>query len=299
MASLLKVLSTAALVALACLAATGASGQASETTFLAVPAQFTGSQPLSDYLFGSGDDGSSDPNDDDANSENKSRSETTEDKRKRCGRSRRTRARRRSAVKLSKGGSRGRRVRRRCRARRLLPPASPVLGQRLNADRAEGTVTIRQPDTTNFLSLKDDARIPVGSTVDAREGAVKVTTASDDDGGTQSATFSHGVFQVRQRSTSPVTTLVLRGRLGTCGKRIASASRHRGRRRLWGRGRGRFRTRGRHSATSVRGTIWLTEDRCNGTLTRVRRGTVAVRDRVRKRTVLVSAGKQYFARGRR
>jgi hypothetical protein len=295
MARLLHALSAAALIALACFAATGASGQAGETKFPAVPAQFTGSQPLTDYLFGSGDDGSSsEPNDDDASSENTSPSETRKGERKRCGRSRR-----RSAVKLSKGGSRGRRVRRRCRARRLLAPAPPVLGQRLNADLADGTVTIRQPDTTNFLSLKDDARIPVGSTVDAREGAVKVTTASDDDGGTQSATFSHGVFQVLQRSTSPVTTLVLRGRLGTCGKRIASASRHRGRRRLWGRGRGRFRTRGRHSAASVRGTIWLTEDRCNGTLTRVRRGTVAVRDRVRKRIVLVSAGKQYFARGRR
>jgi hypothetical protein len=166
-------------------------------------------------------------------------------------------------------------------------------------DRAEGTVTIQKPGTTNFLSLTDDARIPVGSTVDARDGAVTITTATDDDGGTQSATFSHGIFEVRQRSTSSVTTLVLRGRLGTCGKRIASASRHLGSRRLWGRGRGRFRTRGRHSAATVRGTIWLTEDRCNGTLTRVRRGTVAVRDLARKRTVLVSAGRQHFARARR
>jgi hypothetical protein len=150
-----------------------------------------------------------------------------------------------------------------------------------------------------FVPLTKDARIPVGSIVDARQGAVEVTTATDDAGGRQSATFSHGVFQVRQNSTSALTTLVLRGRLGTCGKRIASTSRHRGLRRLWGRGRGRFRTRGRHTAATVRGTIWLTEDRCNGTLTRVRRGTVAVRDLVRKRKVLVTAGHQYFARARR
>jgi hypothetical protein len=45
----------------------------------------------------------------------------------------------------------------------------------------------------------------------------------------------------------------------------------------------------------VRGTIWLTEDYCNGTLVRVRQGTVAVRDTVKKRTVLVAAGRSYFA----
>jgi ferric-dicitrate binding protein FerR (iron transport regulator) len=39
----------------------------------------------------------------------------------------------------------------------------------------------------------------------------------------------------------------------------------------------------------------LTEDYCNGTLVRVQRGTVAVRDTVKKRTVLVTAGKSYFA----
>jgi hypothetical protein len=41
------------------------------------------------------------------------------------------------------------------------------------------------------------------------------------------------------------------------------------------------------------------EDRCNGTLTRVKKGKVAVRDFVRKRTVIVRAGKQYLAKRRR
>jgi hypothetical protein len=45
----------------------------------------------------------------------------------------------------------------------------------------------------------------------------------------------------------------------------------------------------------VRGTIWLTIDYCNGTLTRVQQGIVAVRDDVKKRTVLVTAGRSYFA----
>ena len=46
----------------------------------------------------------------------------------------------------------------------------------------------------------------------------------------------------------------------------------------------------------MRGTRWLVEDSCNGTLTKVKRGTVAVRDFVKKKTVVVRAGKQYFAR---
>jgi hypothetical protein len=49
----------------------------------------------------------------------------------------------------------------------------------------------------------------------------------------------------------------------------------------------------------VRGTRWTTVDRCDGTLTRVSRGRVAVRDFRRKRTIVVRAGKSYLARARR
>ena len=48
----------------------------------------------------------------------------------------------------------------------------------------------------------------------------------------------------------------------------------------------------------MRGTKWLTEDRCNGTLTRVKKGTVTVRDFKRKRNVIVRAGQRYLARAR-
>ena len=45
----------------------------------------------------------------------------------------------------------------------------------------------------------------------------------------------------------------------------------------------------------MRGTWWLTEDHKNGTLVRVKKGVVAVRDFVKKKTVLVKAGQSYFA----
>lgn len=70
-------------------------------------------------------------------------------------------------------------------------------------------------------------------------------------------------------------------------------------RRLWGNGKGSFRTRGRHAAATVCGTVWLTEDRCDGTLIRVREGVVSVRDFVLRRTVLVRAGRSYLAPSRR
>ena len=67
-------------------------------------------------------------------------------------------------------------------------------------------------------------------------------------------------------------------------------------RHLWGNGRGSFRTRGRYASATVRGTKWLVTDTCSGTLTVVRRGTVVVRDFVRRKNVTVRAGKRYLAR---
>jgi hypothetical protein len=42
--------------------------------------------------------------------------------------------------------------------------------------------------------------------------------------------------------------------------------------------------------------VWYTADRCDGTLTRVREGSVLVTDFRRKRTVIVRAGKTYLAK---
>ena len=70
-------------------------------------------------------------------------------------------------------------------------------------------------------------------------------------------------------------------------------------RRLWGRDSGgRFRTHGRHSQATVRGTRWVTVDRCDGTLTRVTEGSVVVRDFVRDRRAIVRAGDSYLAKRR-
>jgi dipeptidyl aminopeptidase/acylaminoacyl peptidase len=169
------------------------------------------------------------------------------------------------------------------------------------------TAQIRRGPQAGFVALLGAARVPVGSTVDTEEGRIRLTSAADLRRRTQRAEFYDGVFGIYQRrARRPVTELRLRGAAyrrnclddGDGAARTAQRSRKRlG--RLWGSGRGRFRTRGRFSAATVRGTVWLTEERCDGTLTRVRTGRVAVFDRARGTTRVVRAGNTYLARATR
>jgi ferric-dicitrate binding protein FerR (iron transport regulator) len=62
--------------------------------------------------------------------------------------------------------------------------------------------------------------------------------------------------------------------------------------------KGRFRTRGRHSTATVRGTQYLVTDKCSGTTTKVLKGTVVVRDLVKHRNHVVRAGHHFTARPR-
>jgi NHL repeat len=188
----------------------------------------------------------------------------------------------------------------------LPPPDAPTVAEDLNVARTEGMVRIKLPGSDQYVLLERDASIPFGSVVDAKRGTVTLTSARNGRGVTQSAAFRGSFFKVTQRrSRRPVTDLRLRGGdFDSCGRgapragaaTIARKRRKRARRRLWGRGHGRFRTIGRHGAATVRGTIWLTADRCGGTLVRVRRGRVQVRDFRARKTVFVGAGQSYFAR---
>jgi hypothetical protein len=67
---------------------------------------------------------------------------------------------------------------------------------------------------------------------------------------------------------------------------------------LRGNASGRFRSRGRRSSATVRGTTWDTIDRCDGTLTRVKKGRVLVRDFRLRRNILLRRGQSYLALAR-
>jgi hypothetical protein len=114
-----------------------------------------------------------------------------------------------------------------------------------------------------------------------------------------------GTFQVLQ-ARSGLTELRLKGSsFRGCGRRSSASGswwqraakaalqvRRRTVRRLRSNATGSFRTRGRHSAATVRGTVWETTDRWDGTLTKVARGSVVVRDFRRRTNVVVRAGKR-------
>jgi hypothetical protein len=180
------------------------------------------------------------------------------------------------------------------------PP--PVLGESVNVDERSGAVTVKVPGSDDFVSLSKVASVPVGSLVDTREGSVTLKSALPG-GDTQSAIFHGGLFEVRQpKEAKGLTELKLRGPGPSCaggGARAAvtdKKKRKKHRRALWGRDNGgAFRTRGGNSVATVRGTAWYTEDRCDGTLTRVSQGSVSVRDLVNHRTVIVRAGHSYLA----
>jgi hypothetical protein len=194
----------------------------------------------------------------------------------------------------------------------LPPPAPPVAGATFNAAPDGGTVLIRRPADGQLIPLEQGASLPIGTRVDARDGAVEVQTApaADVDRATQDARFHGGMFRVgqRRRGSRVVTIDLLHGEFAeVCGaaRRGArrrgvlarAAGRRRVLRRLWGRGKGRFRTRGRHAAATVRGTEWSIADRCDETAIRVHAGIVDVENLLTGEVVTLRDGDRYAARG--
>jgi hypothetical protein len=188
---------------------------------------------------------------------------------------------------------------------------APVQGREFNLEPVSGIVKIRVikkgkglhgAGTSSFTPLDEARQLPITTEVDVRKGRVRMTLAADKKGHQQQGEFYDGLYRTKQpRSGSrPITELSLSEPL-TCtsnkkGKVTASRARTR---RLWGNGKGRFRTRGRNSTATVRGTIWLTKDSCNATTTVVRQGVVEVRDFAKHKTVRVKKGKHYTARARK
>jgi hypothetical protein len=177
----------------------------------------------------------------------------------------------------------------------VLGSGGPVFHKTVVVKVVSGKVRVRRPGSSQFVELSGSDGIPLGSTVDTLAGVVELTSVPKAGGKPQSGRFYEGVFKVTQ--TGSVTNLALTEPLAACrgGGRSAAAGKKK-QRHLWGDGKGSFRTSGKYSSATVRGTKWLVQDSCAGTLTRVARGSVKVRDRVRDKTVVVSAGKSYLAK---
>jgi hypothetical protein len=174
------------------------------------------------------------------------------------------------------------------------PPAPPVQGVSADATPVTGTVLV------NGAALTKGASIPIGATVDTTAGTVTIESVSPT-GVVQHAQFHGGVFKLEQPS-SGVTELVMKGgNFGVCstkGTRRTQAASPKTTvvRVLWGNGHGSFTTEGRYAAATVRGTVWQTQDRCDGTRVYVQTGAVSVLDRTLNKTVTVTAGHSYLAK---
>ena len=171
-------------------------------------------------------------------------------------------------------------------------PPAPVLGKQVNVQLVSGHVWIKPPpgkslgpagDTAalskgqGFVPLTEARQIPTGSEVDALHGSLRIVSNTGKIGKTQTATLAGGVFnigQIRKGISKGLTTfnLVESAFQGaptytTCKPKykkaddatIASLS-SKTLQLLKVSGHGKFRTTGRYSSATVRGTIYTVAD---------------------------------------
>jgi hypothetical protein len=205
----------------------------------------------------------------------------------------------------------------------VLPP--PVLGKNVNAQPIRGKVFVALPTTAyaglagpltdtlafagaskglHFIPLTEPRQLPVGTVFDTAAGTAQIATATAATAREQAGDFEDGIFKLLQnRKRKGLTELDImdthnpRQVCATVGKRAVAAklsSKVLG--RLRASAHGNFTTRGRYSAATVRGTVWGVLNQCDGTLTRVTRGVVTVRDFVRRKTITLFTGQSYLAR---
>ena len=175
--------------------------------------------------------------------------------------------------------------------------APPTIGKTASAAVVKGTVRVKLKGKGKFVALTADGQVPIGSTFDTTKGTVALDTSAGAGKPLQHGEFNGGLFKVQQSSKNPLTTLSMTGgALGKCGASAAAGGAAKKRSRtLFSNVKGRFRTRGRNSAATVRGTKWTMTDSCKGTLTIVKQGSVVVRDFTLRKNKDVKTGQRYLA----
>lgn len=161
--------------------------------------------------------------------------------------------------------------------------AAPVLGQTADVTPVSGVVLIRAPGSATFTPLTATTAVPLGSTIDTSAGRVSLTVALPH-GASQTGQFYGGEFILTQTPTGAVVLTLTGGSFAGCpksstrtGARVAKATKKKPAtviRQLWGDAHGKYTTKGRYGSAGVSGTIWLTQDRCDGTYVLVTKDNV-------------------------
>jgi hypothetical protein len=198
----------------------------------------------------------------------------------------------------------------------------PPAGKSIHASgglhgRVAGVPTVGQ----GFVPLTQARQVPVGSQIDALRGTLQLVVASARKHKTQQVRLSGGLFTLGQNRRGPLkglTTFALKESAFAGAPSYSQCSSSAKLARSAGAGgpeaksaklkpkvlqtllasekSGSFRTKGRYAAATVRGTEWITEDRCDGTLTIVKRGVVAVQDFHTRKTIILHAGQRFLAK---
>jgi hypothetical protein len=200
-------------------------------------------------------------------------------------------------------------------------PAPPALGKSFTGS-ATGLVLIEV--NGKFVPVTQLSKIPNGAVINALHGTLTLNTAAP--GGTQHAAFAAkkgktkkptkpkaqtgrfggAVFKVTQAHSGQATLALVEGAkfkgaptFASCktkkGKAVAAALSKKTLQLLHGSAHGKFRTKGRYSAATIRGTIWTIADRCDGTLVHAIKDTVTVQDLVLHKTFPLRPGHSYLA----
>jgi hypothetical protein len=165
----------------------------------------------------------------------------------------------------------------------------------------------------SFIPLTEARQIPLGSTLDTTSGVVRITTATtaSPKSKVQSGDFGTGIFKLlqtrKQKGLTELNIIDNRNEHQVCatagkGKKASIASAHPSKQvlgHLTANSHGHFSARGQYSSATVRGTTWGVQNRCDGTLTRVIRGTLEVRDFRKRKTIRLFTGQTYLARAPR
>jgi hypothetical protein len=187
-------------------------------------------------------------------------------------------------------------------------PPAPKLASSFNVTPVSGLVLVQV--NGKFVPLTQVRSVHAGAVINTLKGTLKLITATGKKHKTQSGTFGGAVFKVTQvgsgKNKGLATLALVEGARG--GPSYAACTSHKTKHAsiaavskktlqlLHGSdNHAKFRTKGRYSAATIRGTVWTIADRCDGTLVHVTRGLVDVTDFVRHITVAVHAGHSYLA----
>jgi len=167
---------------------------------------------------------------------------------------------------------------------------------------------VKLPGSTVFVPVNGSQNLPPGTTVDVTGNAAIQLTDPHHNQMVFSGQLGTGrpdnvpsdfIFQGIENGAVRLT--LTGGNFSSSSRKVSLADtntknkKKKPVRRLWGSGKGKFTTKGRYASATVLGTIWEIADFTNGTQIIVKRGLVAVNDLVKHKTVLVKAGKTYFA----